>query len=145
MKRNPTQEVDAFTDRLFRAVVALKTRPVSETSRRIRFGIFTGFIALGGVSIIAAEPALATDLQIGDIQELIGNWQSAIILIGQALLAVVVAYYVIVIGVSNLSSRAIKGLGLAMAAIIGLELFDSLFLEELSDLEATDADDDWAS
>ena len=143
MTRTLTRIKDGCADRLLRAVLAIRRRPVSRTSRQVRLGVWTAFVALGGLSIIATEPALATDLQIGDIQDLLANWQSAIILLGQAILAIVVAYYVIVIGISNLSSRAIKGLGLAMAAIIGLELFDSLFLEELSGLEATDADDDW--
>lgn len=109
-------------------------------SRHVRLGLFGLIVSLFAIPVLAAEPALA--IEIGGVQDLVDDIRSAIILLGQGILAAVIAYYLVVVGVSNMSSRALKGIGIAAGAIIALEIFDSLILDEVTDIDAEEADDD---
>lgn len=120
-----------------------------DPSRRARVGLFGLIVSMILVPALATNPALAMEgtalpmgLGIGGIQDLINDVRSAVILLGQGILAIVIAYYLVIVGVSNLSSRAIKGIGVAVLAIIVLELFDSLILDEVTDVDASDPNED---
>jgi hypothetical protein len=96
---------------------------------------------LAGAASVAAivlltQPALAQGPDISAITDLINNYRVALIRLLQAILGLVMVYFVGVIGVGSNSSHAIRKLGLSMGAFAGLEMFNRLVLnpvQEVSD------------